>query len=248
MQKIAHFYFYGSLNDFLRPNNQHKILEYKFSDAPAIKDAIEAIGIPHPEVDVILVNDQPVPFYYSLSHFDNVKVYPAHFIKGYEQQSLTIKLSANKFVLDVHLGKLAGEMRMLGFDTVYQNNYDDVTIASIAKEQDRVVLTRDINLLKHKIIQSGYWLRSQITEKQLAEVINKFDLAENINPFTRCIACNGLISPIDKSSVIGKVPVEAERYFNDFFQCNNCKRIYWKGSHYDRMLGKIKKLESYFKK
>jgi uncharacterized protein with PIN domain len=222
----AHFKFYGSLNDFLPAKNKDLWITYSFDYSPAIKDAVEAIGIPHTEINEIFINGNPVTPKHSLFANDTVEVHPfTH-----------VHFSPQKFILDVHLGKLAKLLRLLGFDALYQNDYTDKDIVSIAKEQERIVLTRDIVLLKHKAIKWGYWLRSQISAAQAKEVIQRFALANLMNPFTRCLVCNGVIEKIDKEKIIKQLPPNTIIYFNEFYHCPNCKKIYWKGSHYERMI------------
>lgn len=237
MEKTATFTFYGSLNYFPALSGSESEVEFKFTGTPAIKDAIEAMGVPHPEVDVILINNLPVAFYYPLKNKDKVEVYPAAAgIQWPENFSLMAKHPAPaRFVLDVHLGRLARALRMLGFDTLYENDYSDKAIAQLAEAEERVVLTRDVGLLKQKTIQWGYWLRSQHLEEQLAEVINHFKLKTKLSPFTRCIACNGNIAEVPKADVVAQLPPKTKLYFNEIYQCDRCKRVYWKGSHYERM-------------
>ncbi|GAB3536463.1 Mut7-C RNAse domain-containing protein [Pontibacter brevis] len=211
--------------------------QYRFTGTPAVKDAIEAIGVPHPEVGVILVNDLPVPFSYPLQAHDKVAVYPAdanqNWPGGFSLQAKPP--TPERFVLDVHLGKLVRALRMLGFDTCYENDYSDRTIANIAATEERIVLTRDVGLLKQKTIRWGYWLRSQHLEEQLAEVVNYFNLQRHFTPFTRCMACNGNIKEVSKEAVVAQLPPKTKLYFDEFFQCDSCNRVYWKGSHYERM-------------
>lgn len=188
---------------------------------------------------MLLANGVPVDFSYSLQTGDKVEVYPSDAGREWpEGYSLQAKHPApDQFVLDVHLGKLARALRMLGFDTCYQNDYSDKTIAHIAETEKRIVLTRDVGLLKQKVIRWGYWLRSQ----QLAEVVRYFNLRPHFAPFTRCIACNGNIREVPKENVLAQLPPDTKLYFNQFYQCDSCKRVYWKGSHYERMQQFVKK-------
>ncbi|GEO02847.1 hypothetical protein AAE02nite_05110 [Adhaeribacter aerolatus] len=237
MTEWANFLFYGNLNDFLRPRERNTCIRYNFSGAPAVKDAIEAIGIPHPEVDRILINNTPVVFFQPLHPHDQVEVYPAwHRLLHAETYSLQAQLApANGFVLDVHLGKLARSLRLLGFNTCYQNNYTDKEIAEIAARDNRRVLTRDVGLLKQKKINWGYWLRSQHTQEQLTEVLAYFNLKRQLAPFTRCLECNGELTTVTKESVWELLPPKTRLFFNQFYQCPNCRRVYWQGSHFERM-------------
>ncbi|MFC5269797.1 Mut7-C RNAse domain-containing protein [Adhaeribacter terreus] len=236
MTFTATFLFHDSLNDFLRKFQKQQRLEYKFEGKPSVKDAIEAQGVPHPEIAQILVDGEPVSFQYLLKPNDFVEVFPATKNQIPEAKLLQPKLPETiRFVLDVHLGKLAKALRMLGFDTVYRNDLDDKTIAELAQNENRIVLTRDVNLLKMKAINWGYWLRSQFLEEQLAEVIQYFKLQNKFAPFTRCLECNGLIHEVRKEDVLGVLPPNTRKYFSEFYQCESCRKVYWKGSHYERM-------------
>jgi len=144
-------------------------------------------------------------------------------------------MSKPKFILDVHLGKLARHLRMLGFDTIYENDCTDPQIVNIAQAEKRAVLTRDTELLKIKAIEEGYLIKSKNHLKQLAEVILRFDLASRIRPFSRCIVCNGVVEKVEKEAVICKLPQKTRLYYEEFFQCKSCERVYWKGSHYIKM-------------
>lgn len=237
MDKKAWVRFIGSLNDFLPKDQKEKQIQNSFGGTPAIKDAIEAIGIPHPEVEAVLVNAQPVAFNYLLQAEDRVEVYPKEYPHNWPQAP-RLRAEIPKpvtFILDVHLGKLAKSLRLLGFNTVYENNYDDQTIANRAAAENRVILTRDVGLLKLKTVQWGYWLRSQNSEKQLTEVLAYYNLQPVIQPFTRCLVCNGLLQNVPKKAVLAQLPPKTKIYFQEFHQCQTCARVFWKGSHYERM-------------
>jgi len=227
----ANFKFYNELNDFLKNEHKNVTFAYHFSGNPAIKDSIEAIGVPHPEVGQILINNQIVDFNYQLKNDDQVSVYPI--------KKFTIKQI--KFILDTHLGKLAKFLRMLGFDTLYQNNYTDEEIITIATQENRIILTRDIGLLKNSRVTLGYFVRHIIVITQIKEIITRFNLSDKIKPFTRCLECNGKISQVAKAKIINDLPADTKRYYKKFYQCSNCDKIYWQGSHYKNMLESIKR-------
>lgn len=233
----AFFFFHKSLNDFLPAMKRNSWISHNFKDIQSVKDAIEAIGVPHPEVDVIIAQNSSVGFNYRLQENDRIEVYPVlddHIFP--ESYSLSRQyLQLDKFVLDVHLGKLAKAMRLLGLDTVIENHFTDNMIAQLSETENRITLTRDIGLLKHKAIKSGYWIRSQHWEEQLTEVIARYSLETKFKPFSRCTICNGMIKTVPKETVLHQLPPVSKQLFNEFFQCTNCKRVYWKGSHYDRM-------------
>ncbi|WP_246850195.1 Mut7-C ubiquitin/RNAse domain-containing protein [Rufibacter roseolus] len=241
---MAHIFFHGRLQDFLPKHQRQQWLHYSFTGAPALKDALEALGVPHPEIGSILLDNQPAAFLDSLPYGARVEAYPVVCEESYERlPPLQIKSPVPAcFVLDVHLGKLARYLRLLGFDTLYENQYDDQTIGQLAAQEQRIVLTRDIGLLKQKVVVWGYWLRSQHLETQLAEVMKRFGLKSQIQPFTRCMACNGSIVEVPKESVLPLLQPKTKVYFQEFYQCPICQRVYWKGSHYDKMQGFLERL------
>ena len=237
MPKIAHFRFYEELNDFLPAEKKKIRFPYEFQGKPSVKDAIEALGVPHTEVDLILVNGVSVSFSYHLIDNDTISVYPVF-------ESLDISplihlrekpLRDLKFILDVHLGKLATYLRMLGFDTLYENSYDDLTIVRLSNEQKRIILTRGTGLLKMSAVTHGYRIRSENPDEQVVEVLQRFDARSSIKPLCRCLVCNSLIKKIAKDEIIHLLEEKTKRYYDEFYQCNSCQKIYWKGSHCLRM-------------
>ncbi len=244
-EHTATFRFYEELNDFLPREQRKRDIKYHFQDFPGIKDAIEAQGVPHTEVELILVNGESVGFDYQLKPGDRVSVYPmfesldvSHAVKLREHPLRDIK-----FIADVHLGKLARTLRLLGFDTVYRNDLDDPEIVQRAVDEHRIILTCDRGILKHSAVTHGYCLRSRDPNKQIYDVIRRFDLQDQLEPFTRCIRCNGRIYPVDKKEVIDKLPPRVAQTYDEFNQCERCGNIYWKGSHYARILERIKAIK-----
>lgn len=244
-RKQATFRFYEELNDFL-PHAKVKVaFAYPFNGSPSVKDAVEALGVPHVEVDLILVNGQSVDFAYRLQHGDYVSVYPT--FETLDISGITLlrerPLRHTKFILDVHLGKLAKYLRMLGFDTLYRNDYGDEEIIRIALAQHRIILTHDVGLLMVKTVTHGYWVRSQKPREQVREVMARFELYRQIDPFNRCIRCNGMLMEVPKASILDRLEPLTIKCFNKFYRCQGCGNIYWEGSHYERMLHLIKTLE-----
>jgi uncharacterized protein with PIN domain len=233
----AEFRFYEELNDFLPPEQRKQSLLYRFNGHPGIKDPIEVFGVPHTEVDLIVVNGVSVGFGYQLQNADRVAVYPV--FEGFDI-SPVIRLRDKPlrkiaFVVDVNLGKLARLLRLLGFDTLFANSFDDKDIAAISAEQKRIVLTRDRRLLYAKAITHGYWVRSVVPERQLAEVIERFDLSAQLRPFQRCTRCNGLIEAIEKKQVLTLLEPKTQKYYERFYRCRDCGKVYWEGSHVDNI-------------
>ena len=243
-QKEAQLRFYEELNGFLSPANRKKTFTYRFWGTPSVKDVIESLGIPHTEVDLILINGRSVNFKQHIGDGDRISVYPAFEsldITNFTQLRET-PLRKTRFILDVHLGKMAKSLRMLGFDTLYRNDYIDPEIVSVATDQNRIILTRDKGILKYKKVTHGYLIRSDNPKKQVVEVLDRFDLVSQIRPFHRCIACNGLINKTDKKNIESRLKPKTKRYYNEFFQCDMCNRVFWKGSHYQNMQKQINDL------
>lgn len=229
--------FVGELNDFFPESDIGQPIPHYLIQPSSIKDVIEALGVPHPEVDIIIANDRSVDFSYQLRNGDECSIYPPGNLIMYSPIiHLTPPIKAvPSFVLDTHLGKLASYLRMLGIDTIYDNDSDDQRLAEISSLEDRTLLSRDIGLLKRKIVKRGYYIRSTIPRDQLVEVINRYQLVKKITPFRRCIHCNGILNPIHKSVVEVQLQENTRQYYDEFKTCEGCSKIYWKGSHYLHM-------------
>lgn len=244
MSKKIYIRFYEELNDFLPRRKRGKTLELVFNGKTTVKDLIESQRVPHTEIDLILVNGESVNFGYLPQNGDLVSVYPV--FETFDISNVTRlrpePLRETRFILDVHLGKLARKLRMVGFDSLYRNDFEDHEIIAIAKKEKRIILTRDIGILKNKEVTHGYFLRSNQPEEQLREVIRHFDLASSIKPLNRCICCNGKIVKVNKKDVIEQLKPKTRAYFNEIFQCTGCGKLYWEGSHYKNMMKKVKEL------
>jgi uncharacterized protein with PIN domain len=233
----ASFRFYAQLNDFLPGEQRQQSFEYRFRGKPGIKDAIEALGPPHTEIDLILVNSQPVDFEYALRDGDRVSVYPR--FGNVDISSLDNvrppTLEPVRFVLDMHLGRLTTYLRMIGFDCLYWNQASDEHLAQISQSEIRILLTRDRGLLKRGSVRYGYCVRCTNPREQLEEVVSYFDLVETIKPFRRCMRCNGKLHSVEKEAVIDQLPPGVRERHDKFRQCSQCARVYWRGSHFERM-------------
>lgn len=234
---LAWFRFYEELNEFLPEGKRKGQIPYSFNGKQSVKDAIEALGIPHTEIDMILVNGISVDFSYKLRNEDSVSVYPV--FESLDISSVTHlrgkPLRDLKFILDVHLGKLAKYLRLCGFDTIYRKDYDDAEIIRLALSEKRIILTHDLGILKNKLVTHGYWIRSQLPGEQLKEVLARFDLKNLIRPFTRCIECNGVLAEVPKNEIIDRLLAKTRQYYEDYKKCPDCDRVYWEGSHFDKM-------------
>jgi uncharacterized protein len=230
--------FYAELNTFLPVNKRFCSFPFSFSKRVSVKHALESLGIPHTEVDLIIVNGESVDFDYILCDKDLISIYPVF-------ETIDIKpivkvrpspLRDTRFVLDTHLGKLAAYLRMLGFDSDYSNNRQDEELALISALDGRILLTRDTGLLKRKAVTHGYFVHEIYLRRQVVEVIKRFDLVGALQPFQRCLVCNELLHSVSPAVIKELVPAGVSGMYSEFYQCQNCRRIYWKGTHYQRMV------------
>jgi uncharacterized protein with PIN domain len=232
----ARFRFYAELKDFLVPENRAQAVERRFDVAGSVKDFIESFGVPHTQVELVLVNGEPVDFAYRVKDGDAVSVYPVF-------ESLDVKavprprpepLRDLRFVLDVHLGRLAAYLRMAGFDAAYRNRAADDELAAVVERDRRVLLTRDRYLLMRSNVDRGYWVRSTEPKQQFVEVLKRFQLAGSMRPFTRCMRCNAELAAVSREEVLDRLP-ERVRERDQFRQCRGCGQVYWEGTHHARM-------------
>lgn len=239
----AAFRFFAALNDFLEPCQRGQWIEYRFGDFPGIKDPIEALGVPHTEVDVIVVNGASVDFGYQLHHGDRVAVYPPFFqVDVSPLIKLREPLAEPTFVLDAHLGKLAKLLRLVGLDVLYRNDYQDPELVDISEREGRVLLTRDRRLLFHRRVVYGRFVRNVEPMAQAREIIDHYNLEAQLKPFSRCTACNGAVAPVNKADIIDRLEPLTARYYDEFYQCGHCGKIYWRGAHFAGLLDTIKVL------
>ncbi|MCH8258398.1 MAG: Mut7-C ubiquitin/RNAse domain-containing protein, partial [Proteobacteria bacterium] len=228
------------------PEVQRKVsFRHSFHGTPSIKDIVQAIGVPHAAIDLILVDGRSVDFAHRLRGGERIAVYPV-----FERLDISpvIRLRPKplrdtRFILDVHLGKLARYLRMLGFDAAYDRDWDDNTIIDQSLEQKRIILTRDIGLLKQSRVTHSYWLRHHQPLEQLQELLLSLDLSRQLRPFTRCMDCNGQIQQVARNKISTQVEAEIFQRFEAFRRCRHCRKIYWQGSHYHRMRERISKIE-----
>lgn len=228
----AVFTFFDRLRDFLARDQRDQPITVHFRGRQSIKHLAESLGVPHPEIGQVQVNGQERPLSTITQDGDRVEVYPIP--NGYAAKPC--------FLLDNHLGRLAAYLRLLGFDCLYETNYDDAELAGILQQEERILLSRDRRLLMRKVVNHGYCLRSLNSMEQLAEVIERFNLRKRITPFHRCVHCNHPLEPVSKEAILDRLEPLTKQYFDEFHICPACKQIYWKGSHYDRMQGLIEQI------
>ncbi len=231
--------FYARLNRFLPKHQRQQSLERFFKGTPSAKDIIESCGVPHTEVDLILADGCPAGFSHPVKNGERIAVYPLFTdldISGITQVRPEPPDDGEiRFVLDGHLGKLASLLRLAGFDTRYLNDTDDSMLADVSAVEKRYLLTRDRNLLKRKKVVYGYHIESTDPEEQLLDVLRRFGLFGRMRPFERCLLCNATLEPVEKESVLERIPPKVAAFCDEYARCPACGRVYWAGSHYDQM-------------
>lgn len=234
---VVYLRFYAELNEFLPPEFRQRTFTYPLQRGNTVKHVIEAVGVPHTEVELALVNGVSRGFAYHLNPGDQVSIYPV--FESFEISSLLSlrpsPLREVRFILDTHLGKLANYLRLMGFDTLYRNDLGDDALTAGSIEERRILLTRDTGLLKRKEITHGHYVRSIRPREQLVEVMQHYQLYELARPFSRCLLCNGVLELTPQEAIDPRLITEASKYYTEFYRCQGCRQVYWKGSHYARM-------------
>jgi uncharacterized protein with PIN domain len=230
--------FHESLRFFL-PKNTRGSLDKILHEKTSVKDAIESCSVPHPEVDLILIDGAPVDFAFQLRREHEGEILGLHDSPELFQNARLQTRRIARFVADGHLGKLARFLRLLGFDVVYDRSADDRKLLVISVAEKRALLTRDRRLLMHSIVQHGYYPRSQAPDEQALEVVRRFELASTFAPYTRCLHCNALLNSVRKSDVFSQLEPLTQIYYEDFRRCAGCGKIYWAGSHFPKLQTQI---------
>jgi hypothetical protein len=230
----ATFRFYAELNDLLQRGWRQQDIVHAFREPASVKDRIEAHGVPHTEVELIEINREFAGFERLLRDGDCVSVYP--FMAVLENpRPLRPAYPRGRFVLDQHLGRLAAYLRLLGLDCVHRALFPDDEIVRVALAEDRVVLTRDKRLLMRRAVVHGGYVRATDPFEQVPEVLHRFGAPELVAPFTRCMACNGMLRVAAREEVDDRIQPDTRQYYSEFRECPDCRRVFWDGSHARRM-------------
>ena len=233
----ATFRFYEELNDFLAPRNRRHEFDHECARAATVKHEIEALGVPHTEVELVLVNGESAGFERIIGEGDRIAVYPK--FESFDVSPLLrvreAPLRTPRFVADAHLGGLARLLRLTGFDTLYDNAIRDDDVERLCIEEQRIVLTRDRELLKRRTITHGCYVRSLRPEPQLQEIFSRLDLAGLSRPFSLCLSCNAALHPVEKAQVQEQLPPGVRAHYEHFSICHACGRVFWEGSHWKRL-------------
>jgi uncharacterized protein len=232
----AQISFYGSLNFFLGPGPNPRVLPIA-PHARQLKDTIESYGVPHCEVDQVLINGIPCAFQERLKRGDSIEVFPVDEEPNADLPSRVRPppLDVPKFVVDCNLGKLNSLMRALGFDCYYENDIPDNKAVEVAVRDQRILLTKDVRLLMRAVLTYGYCVRSTWPANQIREVITRYQLWPQARLLSRCIDCNLETVEVPKEDVWDRLEPLTKRYYDRFFICPNCNKIFWRGSHFKKI-------------
>ncbi len=237
---------HGDLDFFVRSGTRGRSLERSLSEKTSVKDVIEACGVPHPEVDLILVNGQAVDFHYAIASDADIELYPvATSYPHFKEKRLQVA-SIDRFVVDGHLGTLARNIRLLGFDVAYDPSAEDRQLLGVMERENRALLTRDRRLLMYAVVKTGYCPRSQNADEQTVEVIRRFDLLGSLAPFTRCLRCNAPLQKVSKAEIIERLEPLTKIYYEQFRRCTGCGQIYWAGSHFSKLQKHLEQIRANF--
>ncbi len=230
--------FNGNLVDLLpRRYGRASALAIDPQRDASVKDVVESFGVPHPEIEKIVVDGVEVDFAYPVRDQMHIEIYPVSPATDFLSPSMLRPqpLPGYRFIADTNVRKLGVCLRQLGFDTMLADGLRDNRIAAIAGCQRRILLTRDRGLLKRKIVEFGHLVREKSPPAQLREVVTLYGLRGSIKAFTRCLRCNGMLVPVAKEEVLPLLEPLTRLYYEVFHRCSSCGRVYWSGSHREKM-------------
>ena len=226
---MPRFRFHDQLDELLRPDLRGRAFDWRSAENATAKHAIEALGVPHTEVGRLLVDGRVAGLGHVLREADELDVFPA------DASRPTPDEPPPRFLADAHLGGLARRLRLLGFDTELARDAPDRLLALLADVDERIVLSRDRELLKHRRVARGRYVRARSTDEQLREVLGHYGLRGSLRPFTRCLECNAPLRRTDRAEVSDRLPPRVAAEQREFTLCTGCRRVYWPGSHWQRL-------------
>ncbi len=233
---------YGPLNDFLAPAQRQTAVTVRFDGGRSTKDLVESLGVPHPEIELLLVNGEPAPFERLVQDGDRVAVFPR--FRTLDVSAVTRPTpdpaARMAFVVDGHLGTLARRLRLLGLDVLYSADPADDDLATLAARDERILLTRDRALLMRRVVSRGHWVREADPGRQVIEILRHFGPLD-LRPFTRCLRCNADLREVPKSAIESSLPPLSRAHYDRFQECSGCGRVYWRGAHWKRLVESVQR-------
>jgi len=229
----ATFRFYEELNDFLTKPRRKVDFEVAFRGKRSVKDMIESLGVPHTEVDLILINGNSVDFNYIVKDGDRASVYPT--FESFNIKSVTYlrrkPLRQTRFIADINLGDIVKRMRMIGFDVYFNSALINSQIIDVSLKDKRIILTKSKQLLKFKKVTHAIFIHPGSKDEQVKRIINKLDIKNQAKPFSRCLHCNSLLKKTTKEDVLRRIPPKTRDYCEEYFICESCDKLFWNGTH-----------------
>lgn len=210
----------------------------------SVKDFLEAQGVPHTEINRLTINGAEVDFSAIVADNDRIEAFgpPVPVDLTLATRLRPQPLASLRFATDANVGRLAGLLRLAGFNTFYDRDLPDRDLAALVARERRLLLTRDLGLLKRKSVEFGRLIRAALPYEQLREIVELYGLAGSIRPLSRCLHCNKLLQPVAKKEIIDRLEPLTKKYYDDFKLCPGCNRIYWAGSHQQRILSNLENL------
>jgi len=231
--------FFGDLIFFLKRSGTAPTIQRVLKERTSVKDVIEACGVPHPEIDFIIIDSEAAHFSRVLQNNTVIELYPVGFAYASFSSRPLQRRNITRFVADGHLGKLTRNLRLLGFDVISPTPSEDQQLLELMQQENRALLTRDRRLLMHAVVRDGFCPRSPYPDAQTLEVVRRFQLSNSISPFSRCLRCNGPLQGVEKADVMKDLEPLTRIYYERFRRCKECGKIYWRGSHFDKLSARI---------
>ena len=230
--------FDPELGFFLSPEMRSRPQKVTSGHATTIKDIVESCGVPHTEIGDLIVGDSHhAGFATRISDGDCIRVLSVTSVAEGERGLRPVPSEPMRFAADIHLGKLARRLRLLGFDTLLFTGQDDRELLDLMERESRILLTRDRRLLMNNRVAHGCCIRSDHALEQARQVVERYSLAASARPFSRCLACNGMLESCRKAAVEERLPPKTRRFYDTFLRCSSCGKIYWEGAHMRRLRG-----------
>lgn len=217
------------LQPLMHPKRRGERVTVRADGTSTLGHHIGSLGIPLTEVGSVLLDGRQVGMDWRPVAGSVVSLLPA-------ARPQTAPTQPPRFLLDIHLGALARRLRLLGVDVAWSNdpaaNADDALVQH-ARQDNRVLLTRDRGILLRRSLPAGAYVRGQRPDEQVTDVLDRF--APPLAPFTRCPACNGLLQPVAKADISDLLQPGTRRTYQDFQRCPDCGAVYWAGAHHERL-------------
>lgn len=228
---MAEFRFHDELQQFLAPAHRERVFRRAGAPHESLKHLVEALGVPHTEVGRVLLNGEPATLdRHALGEGDRIEVWPPR-----PALAASANRAAATFIADAHLGRLARYLRFAAYDTLFRNDWADATLVALAREQGRILLTRDRDLLMHREVRQGCHVHATEPLRQFGELARRLGLGLDGPRANRCLLCNAPLEAVTRDAVAAQLSPRTLAHFDAFWRCPDCARVFWRGSHWERL-------------